>query len=155
MKGQVSHELEVNVPAGQAWELYGTIKLVKLVEKEYDTVEEIEVVEGDGGVGTILHIKFTPGTPGFAGYKEKFIEIDNEKRVRVTDVVEGGYLDVGFTLFRVIFEIIEKGSDSCIIKSTIEYELKEEAAANASFVSTDAVAKIAEICNNYLLNNKA
>lgn len=62
MKGQLSHELEVNVPAGQAWELYGTIKLVKLVEKEYDTVEEIEVVEGDGGVGTILHIKFKPGT---------------------------------------------------------------------------------------------
>ncbi|ESR41883.1 hypothetical protein CICLE_v10012995mg [Citrus x clementina] len=154
MKGQLSHELEVNVPAGQAWELYGTIKLVKLVEKEYDTVEEIEVVEGDGGVGTILHIKFKPGTPGFAGYKEKFIEIDNEKRVRVTDVVEGGYLDVGFTLFRVIFEIIEKGSDSCIIKSTIEYELREEAAANASFVSIDTVAKIAEISKNYLLNNR-
>lgn len=61
MKGQVSHELEVNVPAAQAWELYGTIKLAKLVEKESDTVEEIEIVEGDGGVGTILHLKFTPG----------------------------------------------------------------------------------------------
>ena len=97
---------------------------------------------------------FELGTPGFAGYKEKFIEIDNKKQVRVTDVVEGGYLDVGFTLFRVIFEIIEKGSDSCIIRSIIEYELKEEAAANASFVSIDTVAKIAEISKNYLLNNR-
>ena len=102
-----------------------------------------------------LRLLIELGTPGFAGYKEKFIEIDNERRVKVTDAVEGGYLDVGFTLFRVIFEIIEKGSDSCIIRSIIEYELKEEAAANASFVSTDAVAKIAEMAKNYLLNNKA
>ena len=71
------------------------------------------------------------------------------------EVIEGGYLDLGFTLFRVRFEIIEKDNDSCIIKSTIEYDVKEEAIANTSYVNTDLVAKIAEVAKNYLIKNTA
>ena len=71
------------------------------------------------------------------------------------EVIEGGYLDLGFTLFRVRFEIIEKDNDSCIIKSTIEYDVKEEAIANTSYVNTDLVANIAEVAKNYLIKNKA
>ena len=64
-------------------------------------------------------------------------------------------MEFGFTLFRVRFEVIEKGEDSSIIKSTIEYELKEEDAANASLVSIQALATIAELAKNYLNKNKA
>ena len=71
------------------------------------------------------------------------------------EVIEGGYPDLGFTLFCVCFEIIEKDNDSCIIKSTIEYDVKEEAVANTSYVNTDLVAKIAEVAKNYLIKNKA
>ena len=88
-------------------------------------------------------------------YKEKFTKLDNEKRMKEIEVIEGGYLDLGFTLFRVHFEIIEKDNDSCIIKSTIEYDIKEEAVANTSYVNTDLVAKIAELVKNYLIKNKA
>ena len=70
-------------------------------------------------------------------------------------VMEGGYLDLGLTLFRVRFEIIENDNDSCIIKSTIEYDVKEEAVANTSYVTTGLVAKIAEVAKNYLIKNKA
>ena len=71
------------------------------------------------------------------------------------EVLEGGYLDLGLTLFRVRFEIIENDNDSCIIKSTIEYDVKEEAVANISYVTTGLVAKIAEVAKNYLIKNKA
>ena len=71
------------------------------------------------------------------------------------EVMEGGYLDLGLTLFRVRFEIIENDNDSCIIKSTIEYDVKEEAVANISYVTTGLVAKIAEVAKNYLIKNKA
>ena len=64
-------------------------------------------------------------------------------------------MTIGFTLFCVRFEIIEKDNDSCIIKSTIEYDVKEEAVANTSYVNTDLVAKIAEVAKNYLIKNKA
>ena len=59
------------------------------------------------------------------------------------EVMEGGYLDLGLALFRVRFEIIENDNDSCIIKSTIEYDVKEEAVANTSYVTIGLVAKIA------------
>ncbi|KAM4110361.1 hypothetical protein ACB094_03G189400 [Castanea mollissima] len=140
MSRQLSHELEVNVPASEAWELYGKLRLAKLLVEEGSVVEKIEVIEG-------YH--------GFSVQREKFTKYDNEKRMKELEVLEGGYLDLGLSLFRVRFEIIEKDNDSCIIKSTIEYDIKEEAAANTSYVTTDLVAKIAEIAKNFLVKNKA
>lgn len=64
-------------------------------------------------------------------------------------------MDFGFTLFRVRFEVKEKGDESSIIKSTIEYEVKEEDAANASLVSIQPVANIVQVAKNYLNRNKA
>jgi hypothetical protein len=40
------------------------------------------------------------GTP-LSGYKEKYTKVDNEKRLKEAEVIEGGYLELGFTLFRV------------------------------------------------------
>ncbi|KAI8029646.1 S-norcoclaurine synthase 2 [Camellia lanceoleosa] len=162
MLGRVSEELEVNVPASQAWELYGTLQLAKFIGEELpNVVDKIEVVQGDGGVGTILNIIFPPGRPGFSSYKEKFTKVDDEKRVKETEVVEGGYLDFGFSLFRVRLEIIEKGEESCITRSTIEYEVKEDAAAAAatnanasSMVSIQPLVMIMEAASNYLMNLK-
>ncbi|KAI8032309.1 S-norcoclaurine synthase 2 [Camellia lanceoleosa] len=160
MLGRVSEEIEVNVPASQAWELYGTLQLAKFIGEELpNVIDKIEVVQGDGGVGTILNIIFPPGTPGFSSYKEKFTKVDDEKRVKETEVVEGGYLDFGFSLFRVRLEIIEKGEESCITRSTIEYEVKEDAAAatnaNASsMVSIQPLVMIMEAASNYLMNLK-
>ncbi|CAL5212746.1 unnamed protein product [Lathyrus oleraceus] len=154
MSGQLEHELELHVPASEAWELFGTLGIGKLVGEEMpELFQRVEIVEGDGGVGTILKLTFTPGIPGPASYNEKFTKIDNEKRIKEVEVVEGGYLDFGFTLFRVRFEVIEKGEDSSIIKSTIEYEAKEE--ANASLVSIDPLANIVQVAKNYLGRNKA
>jgi hypothetical protein len=74
--------------------------------------------------------------------------------LKEVQVIEGGYLDIGFTLYRVLFEIIEKGDDSCIIKSTIEFDVKEEAAANASYVTIEPLAKVAELAKTLLIKNK-
>ncbi|XP_023879238.1 norbelladine synthase [Quercus suber] len=160
MSGQLSHELEVNVPASDAWELYDRLGLAKLVVEDGSIVEKIEVIEGDGGIGTILKkalalFKEIQALYGFSVQREKFTKYDNEKRMKELEVMEGGYLDLGLTLFRVRFEIIEKNNDSCIIKSTIEYDIKEEVVANTSYVTTDLVAKIAEIAKKYLIKNKA
>lgn len=62
VKGEAKHELEVNVPASQAWELYSTLRLAKLVEDKLSSiVSKIEVVHGDGGLGSIVHLFFVPG----------------------------------------------------------------------------------------------
>ncbi|XP_030489960.2 norbelladine synthase [Cannabis sativa] len=162
VSGQVSHELEVAAPAAKVWEIYGTLQLPKLVEENLTTIlEKIEVVEGEGGVGTVLNLHFVPGVFKFKSYKEKYTNVDDEKLVKEAEVVEGGYLDFGFTLYRTRFEIIEKKDDesaaaaSSIIKSTIEYEVKDDeySAQNLSLVSIDPLAAIALLAQNQLTNN--
>lgn len=62
MVGHLSHEVEVKVPASEAWELYSTLRLAKLVGEELSTLfDKIETIEGDGGVGTIIKLTFPPG----------------------------------------------------------------------------------------------
>ena len=81
--------------------------------------------------------------------------LDHEKRVREVEIVEGGFLDLGFTLYRVRFEVIEvEGNEKqCIIRYTIEYELKEEAVENIALVSIQSLIAIVQHSAQYLLRN--
>ncbi|KAH7835508.1 hypothetical protein Vadar_026785 [Vaccinium darrowii] len=69
----------------------------------------------------------------------------------MTKVVEVN-LEVGFTLDQVLFEIIQKSKESCITRSTVEYDLKEDAAANTSMVSIQALLMVMKAAVNYLMN---
>lgn len=61
MFGELSHEMEVQVPASEAWDLFGTIRIGKLVVNIKHLFQSVEVVHGDGGVGTVLKLTFAPG----------------------------------------------------------------------------------------------
>ncbi|XP_042044024.1 norbelladine synthase-like [Salvia splendens] len=88
-------------------------------------------------------------------FKEKFMVVDNEKRVKEAEVVEGGFLDLGFTLYRMRFNVIkvEGNEKQCITRSKIEYELKEEAAANVEIASIKPFTGLMLLCAKYLLPN--
>ena len=94
------------------------------------------------------------GTHGLSPYKDRFTKVDNEKRTKEIEVIEGGHLELGFTMLRVRFEVIEKGEESSIIKSIIEYELKEDVAANTNtHLVSDFVyvlARIAQVAKLHL-----
>ncbi|KAF5819681.1 putative (S)-norcoclaurine synthase [Helianthus annuus] len=152
MFGTLSEEAEVKVSASKAWALYGTLELGKLVAGKI--LEAVDVVEGDGGPGTILKLTLNPGS-GFTCYKEKFTKVDNINMVKETEAIEGGFLDMGFNLYRVRFEIKENPKDgsgsSCVLKLTIEYDVKEEFANNASLVTTAPLLGIMSVANEHLL----
>jgi hypothetical protein len=86
-----------------------------------------------------------------ASYKVKFIKVDNDKYVKEAVTIEGGYLNFGFLKSMVRFEIIAKEE----IKSTIEYEVEEKHASNASLVSTSALADIAQAITRYIKERKS
>ncbi|XP_011084628.1 S-norcoclaurine synthase 2-like isoform X2 [Sesamum indicum] len=156
MVGRLSEEIEVKVPAVEAWKLYSTLQLAKIVgEALPNFISKIDVIQGDGSAGTILHLFFAPGRGGPSSYKEKFTVVDDERRVKETEVVEGGFLDLGFTLYRVRFEVIEKegNKEECVTRSTVEYELKEEAAANAALVSIEPLVAVMKVAADYLTKN--
>lgn len=75
--------------------------------------------------------------------------------VKEAEVVEGGFLDLGFSLYRIRIEIKvnpkDDSSSSCLLKLTIEYDVKEEFAANASLVTTEPLIAIMGVANEYLL----
>lgn len=62
MFGKIEDELELDVPASESWDLFGTLEIGKLVEQKLSHfIQKVELVEGDGGVGTILKLVFAPG----------------------------------------------------------------------------------------------
>lgn len=66
MHGQLSQETEVSLPASEVWEVYGGLKMGKLVAELLPTIiEKVELVEGDGGVGTVLKVTFPSGMDAY------------------------------------------------------------------------------------------
>ncbi|KAG9454520.1 hypothetical protein H6P81_007424 [Aristolochia fimbriata] len=152
MHGRVSHELEVKQPASKVWEIYGTVELGNLVVQKLPNVAEKIEFDGDGGAGTVVTLTF----PNGAGtYKEKFVAVDDEKRVKVTEVVEGGYLDLGFTSQRITLEIAEKEGGSCIIKSSVDYEIDDQNASKSSLVTTATLELFAQTVAKHLGESNA
>ncbi|KAA0041657.1 hypothetical protein IC582_007412 [Cucumis melo] len=153
MVREISDESEIQAPAAKVWKLYGGLEIAKFIPVHLpNLIHKIEVLEGDGGEGTLLHVTFAHGLGGPTSYKEKFVKIDNENRIKIAEMVEGGYLDLGFTLYKFRVEIIEKSEESCIVKSSVEYELEEEATSNISLASVQSLVVIAQAVNKYFLN---
>ncbi|KAJ4828108.1 hypothetical protein Tsubulata_019448 [Turnera subulata] len=151
MKGHLSVDTPAAAPAGLVWDAFRGVELARyLNELLGDVIGRAEVVEGDGGVGTVVKVTFAPGTPGPGYWKEIFRIMDDEKRVKAADVIEGGLIELGFDQYRVRFEVIEKDAESSIIRSTIEYELEDSKKELASLVSTEAVETLAERVGKYL-----
>ncbi|PIA58614.1 hypothetical protein AQUCO_00500508v1 [Aquilegia coerulea] len=150
MVGQVENELEVKVPAAVLWEIYKGLELGRLGSRLVpEFFERVEVVEGDGSVGTILKIVFPEGSL-VPYHKEKFTVIDNEKRLKVAEIIEGGFLNLGFCLYRVLLQIIEKDPESSIIKSVIQFEVEPGSEADTSLITITAMQLVAEAIGKYL-----
>ena len=94
------------------------------------------------------------GIPGLQSYKEKFIKVDNENYIEV-EVIEGDILKLGFLYYMVRFEIISKGPNSSVIRSTIEYEVDDAHQELEAMVSMAALAATAEKFSEHAKENKA
>ncbi|KAE8703241.1 Detected protein of confused Function [Hibiscus syriacus] len=144
----LTNELQVNVAANRVWELYRHLGISRLTAQNLQNViRDVQVLEGDGGVGTMLKLTFALGN---SSYTERFMEVDDEKRVKVAKGLEGGCLAIGCSVQIVRFDIIEKSSDSCIIRSDISYSVKEEFEANDPKPNIQLLAAAAHIAKTFL-----
>ncbi|KAK3009304.1 hypothetical protein RJ639_013434 [Escallonia herrerae] len=137
--------MKVHAPARKAWELYGTVDLTKITVPKY--LAAVDIVEGDGGEGSIAKLTPLSGEP----YYEKFTKVDSKNMVKETEITQGAFLDLGFTLYRIRFENISTGKHTCITRTTIEWDIKEEFVANSSRVSILPSINIAKDIEAYLL----
>ncbi|CAD6249290.1 unnamed protein product [Miscanthus lutarioriparius] len=134
-----------DVPASELWAIYGTLRAAELLPELLPHVlAKVDLVSGDGGVGTILQLTFPPGIPGLQSYKEKFIKVDNENYIKETEAIDGDILKLGFLAYMVRFEIIPKGANLSVIRTTIEYEIDDAHPEVEAMVSTAPLAAAAE-----------
>ncbi|TXG66526.1 hypothetical protein EZV62_007801 [Acer yangbiense] len=158
IQGKITEEtVVVGVGAEEMWKVYSGLELGRLVSEllPHD-IGTVQPIQGHGGVGTIVKLTFPPGTPGVGYLKEIFTKIDDEKRVKETETIEGGFKAMGFDLYRIRLEILENSADdqSTIIRSTIEYELDENLANFLPFVTIKPLQTMAETIGKYLCEKK-
>ncbi|KAK4369834.1 hypothetical protein RND71_009309 [Anisodus tanguticus] len=147
MLGKFSEQIQINASATEVWNLYGTIEFANfVVEKLPHIVEKVEVIEGNGGAGSVLQVSL----PGNAPYKEKYASVDDEKRVKEIEIVEGGYLDIGFNFYRIKFEVIENDDKSSILKLTIDFETKDVEKVHLTIGNLQAFGAILKASADYL-----
>ncbi|XBI94586.1 norbelladine synthase-like [Triticum dicoccoides] len=156
MKGSLCHDFETGLPAAEVWEMYRGLGISQVVPQLLpDIFKKAKLVEGDGGVGTVLHLTFSHGVAPLEYQKEKFIKIDHENYVKEAIIVEGGLLDHGFQKYLMRIEIIGQTNKTSTIRSTIEYEVDDDKSGNTSFVSTSALACLAEAITEYIKAQKS
>eukprot|EP01018_Ginkgo_biloba_P021978 Gb_15130 [translate_table: standard] len=116
-------QVEIQVPASAVWKTFSK-DWVDLFPKLLPNIfSSIQIMEGDGGVGTVVMLKFGPGVHGGIEYqKEKIVEMDEEKRSIALEVLEGGHRELGFSYYKARFEMKETGDHSTAIECTVEYE---------------------------------
>ncbi|KAI3939242.1 hypothetical protein MKX01_002110 [Papaver californicum] len=140
-------ELEVAASANDVWAFFASNDAPKLfVQRLPGVFERIETLEGDGG-GSVSS-RSVPLTN-----LEKFVTTDNQRRLKEILQTEGGYLDMGVTYFMESFQITRKGSNSCIIKSMINYEVPDDLAANVShLISVECLINMAKVASKYIID---
>ncbi|KAK8527389.1 hypothetical protein V6N12_054602 [Hibiscus sabdariffa] len=129
----LTNELQVNVGVNRVWELYRHLGISRLTAQQLQNViQNVQVLEGN------------------SSYTERFIVINDEKKVKVAKGLEGGCLAIGCSVQIVQFDIIEKRKDSCIIRSDIAYAVKKEFEANDPKPNIQLLAAAAQIAKRFL-----
>ncbi|KAK3021622.1 hypothetical protein RJ639_045255 [Escallonia herrerae] len=107
MIGTLSDEFEVNVPAHEAWALYGKLEFTYICVP--DLFDKVDVLKGTGAL--------------FHTNEDEISKVDDKNMVKEVRASRGGYLSLGFNSYGVRFEVIKKSENSCIIKVTVHYDV--------------------------------
>ncbi|KAI3983698.1 hypothetical protein MKX01_001102 [Papaver californicum] len=107
---------------------------------KYTLISELDVAAPAEDIWDLIASKDAPKTfqmllPGSVplSNEEKFVTIDNRRRLKEILQTRGGYLDMGVTFYMESFQIFPRGRNSCVFKSMVRYEVPDELAPNVSF----------------------
>ncbi|KAI3944121.1 hypothetical protein MKW92_038310 [Papaver armeniacum] len=155
LKYTLISEFDVAAPADDVWALIASKDAPKtfqmLLPRMFD---KLEIIEGDGGVGTVLLVVYPPGSVPLTN-EEKFVTIDDHRRLKEILQTKGGYLDMGVTFYMESFQIVPKVYNSCVFKSMVRYEVPDELAPHvSSLISVEGLLTMAKAAAKYVVDNK-
>ncbi|ESW05125.1 hypothetical protein PHAVU_011G154100 [Phaseolus vulgaris] len=154
MRKELSEKTEVSVGLEALWQGLSKDLEETIVKVIPNIVKDAKVVEGDGGIGTIFLFTFFPGVTPVSYQKEKMTELDENCHEIVLEVVEGGYLEQGFSYYKISFQLSAMGEDKTLVKVKISFECESETEESAKPVKTAESALFFLRClESYLLND--
>ncbi|XP_057863809.1 pathogenesis-related protein 1 [Cryptomeria japonica] len=119
--GSFSFEIESPVEAKRLWK--ATVDSHNTLPKQAPgIISGITLAQGDGGVGTIRHVKFTPANKDFSYVKEKVDLIDEANLVYGYSLVEGGMLGKKVASVSDKIKFTPKSGGGCITKFNCNYD---------------------------------
>eukprot|EP00253_Pinus_taeda_P013540 PITA_13540 len=87
-----------------------------------DFFSSITFLQGDGGVGTIKQLNFTPANKDFSYAKERVDEMDEEKMVFKYTTIEGGLLGKKLSASNFELKIVPRKEGGCVVTWICNYE---------------------------------
>ncbi|KAK9938195.1 hypothetical protein M0R45_014948 [Rubus argutus] len=119
-------------------------------------VKNVELIEGDGtSISTVLLFSFGSDASKIIYQKEKIVELDESVHTIGLQVIEGGHLNHGFSLYKTSFQLTAIDQDhETLVSFTVTYEYEDEDTTMPS-KSTQAALAFIKNLESYLLNGTA
>nr|ABK25903.1 unknown [Picea sitchensis] len=115
----------------------------------------VTLLQGDGGVGTIKQLNFTPANKDFSFVKERVDEIDEEKMVYKYTTIEGGSLGEKVSAASFEVKFVPRKEGGCVASWICNYETLPGAQLDEGKVKEikeNSIAMLKKI-EQYLLSN--
>ncbi|CAJ1978602.1 unnamed protein product [Sphenostylis stenocarpa] len=153
MTKEFSEKTEVSVGLEALWQAMSKDLGVTVAKVIPNIVKDVKLVEGDGGVGTIFLFTFFSGVTPVSYQKEKITELDEISHEIGLQVVEGGYLEQGFSYYKTTFQLSATGEDKTLVNVKIFFNHESETEENAQPVKTaESALHFLRCLETYLLN---
>ena len=112
-------------------------------------------VQGNGGVGSIRQINFTPANKDFSYSKERIDEIDDENFVFKYTAVEGGQLGKKLSSAKFELKLVPNKEGGCVSTWTCHYDTLAGAPADEAKIQEMKEASLGMFkkVEEYLLSN--
>ncbi|PSE86103.1 hypothetical protein C7G75_19525, partial [Acinetobacter nosocomialis] len=153
--GSISSEVESPVEAKRLWNAFVKDGHNLLPKQIPELFSSITFIQGDGGIGSIKQINFTPANKDFSFVKERIEEVDEEKLVYRYSHIEAGMLGKKLASAQYEFKYTPKPSGGCVCTAVFHYDSlpgvpRDEAKVKEIKESTSVLFKKVEA---YLLAN--
>ncbi|XP_031254393.1 phytohormone-binding protein-like isoform X1 [Pistacia vera] len=151
MMKEVKSQVKAGVEIGTFWKALTKDMRFIIPKIVPNLVKEVELVEGDGGLGSVLLFKFGSDVSNMSYQKEKIVELDECLHIISLQVVEGGHLNLGFSVYKTTFQLTSIGEHETSIDVIVAYESEVEESSKPSKTTASALAFI-KCLESYLLN---
>ncbi|KAK7405194.1 hypothetical protein VNO78_06393 [Psophocarpus tetragonolobus] len=126
MMKELNGKIEVSIGLEALWQAWAKDMIVTIPKVMPNVVKDVKVIEGDGGVGSILLFTFFSDMTPISSKKETITDLDENSHEFGYQVLEGGYLENGYSCYKINFKLSAIEEHKTLINVKITYDCKSD-----------------------------